>query len=53
MTGSFEDTKAAAWRSSSQVMASGATYDRDPSARATFGIYAPETRKNVHVREQF
>jgi MSHA biogenesis protein MshQ len=30
-----------------------ATYDRDPSARATFGIYAPETRKNVHVREQF
>jgi MSHA biogenesis protein MshQ len=30
-----------------------ATYDRDPSARATFGLYAPETRKNVHVREQF
>jgi MSHA biogenesis protein MshQ len=29
------------------------TYDRDPSARATFGIYAPETRKTVHVREQF
>jgi MSHA biogenesis protein MshQ len=30
-----------------------ATYDRDPSARATFGIYAPETRRTVHVREQF
>jgi uncharacterized protein DUF6701 len=30
-----------------------ATYDRDPSARATFGIYTPETRKTVHVREQF
>lgn len=30
-----------------------ATYDRDPSARATFGIYAPETRRTVHVRELF
>lgn len=30
-----------------------ATYDRDPSARATFGIYAPETRRSIHVREQF
>lgn len=30
-----------------------ATYDRDPSARATFGIFAPETRRSVHVREQF
>jgi MSHA biogenesis protein MshQ len=30
-----------------------ATYDRDPSARATFGVYAPETRKGIHVREQF
>lgn len=30
-----------------------ATYDRDPSARASFGIYSPETQKNVHVREQF
>jgi len=27
--------------------------DRDPSARATFGIYAPETRKMMHVREIF
>lgn len=29
------------------------TYDRDPSARATFGIYAPETRRSVHVQELF
>ena len=30
-----------------------ATPDRDPSARASFGIYSPETRKTVHVREIF
>lgn len=30
-----------------------ASYDRDPSARATFGIYAPETRRSVHVQELF
>lgn len=30
-----------------------ATYDRDPSARATFGIYSPETRRVVHTRELF
>lgn len=30
-----------------------ATHDRDPSARATFGIYAPETRRTVHVRELY
>jgi MSHA biogenesis protein MshQ len=30
-----------------------ATWDRDPSARASFGIYSPETRKTVHVRELF
>jgi MSHA biogenesis protein MshQ len=30
-----------------------ATWDRDPSARASFGIYSPETRKTVHVREIF
>jgi hypothetical protein len=30
-----------------------ATYDRDPSARATFGIYAPESRKSIHVRESY
>lgn len=29
------------------------TYDRDPSARATFGIYAPETRRTVHTRELY
>lgn len=28
-------------------------WDRDPSARATFGIYSPETKKTVHVREIF
>jgi MSHA biogenesis protein MshQ len=28
-------------------------YDSDPSARATFGVYALETRKSIHVREQF
>ena len=30
-----------------------ATYDRDPSARASFGIFAPETRKTIHMRELF
>jgi MSHA biogenesis protein MshQ len=25
----------------------------DPSARATFGIASPETRKSVHVREMY
>lgn len=25
----------------------------DPSARATFGVYSPETKKTVHVREIF
>ncbi|MDD5033314.1 MAG: hypothetical protein PHE55_01035 [Methylococcaceae bacterium] len=29
------------------------TYDRDPSARASFGVYAPETAKQIHVRELF
>lgn len=27
--------------------------DRDPAARASFGIFSPETRKTVHVRELF
>ena len=30
-----------------------ATYDRDPSARGSFGIYAPETNRTIHVRELF
>ena len=30
-----------------------ATADRDPAARASFGIFAPETRRTVHVRDQF
>lgn len=28
-------------------------WDRDPAARASFGIFAPETRRTVHVRELF
>lgn len=31
----------------------GTFYDNDPSARATFGIYSPETRRMVYVRELF
>jgi len=30
-----------------------ATADRDPAARASFGIFAPETRKTIHVRDVF
>ncbi len=30
-----------------------ALWDRDPSARASFGIYTPETRKTTHVRDIF
>jgi len=30
-----------------------ATADRDSAARASFGIFSPETRKTVHVRELF
>ena len=37
----------------SQNGACSALWDRDPSARAGFGIYAPETRKTIHVRELF
>ena len=29
------------------------TYDRDPSARASFGIYSPELKRTVHVRELY
>lgn len=29
------------------------SHDRDPSARATFGIYTPENRRMIHVREIF
>ena len=28
-------------------------FDRDPGARASFGIYGAETRKTVHVRDVF
>jgi MSHA biogenesis protein MshQ len=37
----------------SQYGACSALWDRDPSARASFGIYTPETRKTIHVRELF
>ncbi len=30
-----------------------ATADRDPAARASFGIFAPETRRTVHVRDVY
>jgi MSHA biogenesis protein MshQ len=29
------------------------SYTRDPSARATFGIYAPETQKEVFIKDLF
>ena len=29
------------------------TYDRDPSARATFGVFAPETQRVIHTRDVF
>ena len=29
------------------------SFDRDPSARGTFGVYSPETLRSVHVREVF
>ena len=37
----------------SQQGSCAATWDRDPAARASFGIYVPETRKTLHVREIF
>jgi MSHA biogenesis protein MshQ len=30
-----------------------ASTDRDPSARASFGIYSPETQRTVHARELY
>jgi MSHA biogenesis protein MshQ len=37
----------------SQNGACAATWDRDPAARASFGIASPETRRTVHARELF
>lgn len=31
----------------------GGSFNNDPSARATFGVYSPETERTVHVRERF
>jgi MSHA biogenesis protein MshQ len=28
-------------------------YGRDPSSRATFGVFKPETKSIIHVRERF
>jgi MSHA biogenesis protein MshQ len=28
-------------------------YSRDPSARATFGVFSPESKATIHVRELF
>lgn len=30
-----------------------ATHDRDPSARATFGVFAPETQRVIHTRDLY
>lgn len=30
-----------------------ATYDRDPTARATFGVFSPESKKVIHTRDIF
>ena len=30
-----------------------ATYDRDPTARATFGVFSPETQRVIHTRDLF
>lgn len=38
---------------SSHACAGIATYDRDPSARATFGIYSPESQRVIHLRDLF
>ena len=40
------------WLRSQQGSCS-ALWDRDPAARASFGIYAPETRKTIYGREIF
>jgi MSHA biogenesis protein MshQ len=37
----------------SQHGACAATWDRDPAARASFGIASPESRRTVHARELF
>lgn len=38
---------------SANACASVTTFDRDPSALATFGIYTPESSKLVHIRDMF
>lgn len=36
-----------------QIGSCASSADRDPAARASFGIASPETRKTIHVRELF
>lgn len=36
---------------SANACAGVSTYDRDPSLKASFGIYQPETKKSVYVRD--
>jgi len=31
----------------------GTAYNNDPKARATFGVYSPESKKSIHTREQY
>lgn len=38
---------------SSHACAGLSTYDRDPSARATFGVFAPETKKQVFIQDMY
>lgn len=40
-------------RSRSGNCAASSSYAADPTAVATFGIFAPETRKTIHVRELY
>jgi MSHA biogenesis protein MshQ len=30
-----------------------ASADRDPAGRASFGVYSPESRRSVHIRDVF
>ena len=41
------------WLRSLNVCSKNGSIDIDPSARATFGVFVPETRRIIHVREAF
>lgn len=38
---------------SANACAGVSTYDRDPSARATFGVYSPESKKLIFIRDLY